>query len=240
MSDRRSATTEITSHVASCQWFPTHSQASSFLQTTIFPQDHTMVDVSSAQKIRLWLSGFSRPSFIRLAVAGAFALSSLWIFYELFADRPFSRLRFVMGDEVPPANLPKLQSIAQTHKNVVVASTFGAHFDVYMAVVWTLQRIMLKEPGNLQVYAQTPFGYKFQEVVDRYGLYKGEVKDPNHLLGDIKSGGDNGIIDLVILGTCEVEYVFSASHSADNLPISLFVSQYATLERGAPCCMGCS
>jgi hypothetical protein len=199
-----------------------------------------MVNVSSAQKVRLWLSGFSRPSFIRLAVAGAFALSSLWIFYELLTDRPFSRLRFVLGDEVPSANLPKWQSIAQTHKNVVVASTFGAHFDVYMAVVWTLQRIMLKEPRNLQVYARMPFGYKFQEVVDRYGLYKGEVKDPNDLLGDIKSVGDDGRIDLVILGTCELEYVFSASHSAYILPISLFVSQYATLERGAPCCMGCS
>jgi hypothetical protein len=75
-----------------------------------------------------------------------FALSSLWLFYGSFTGKPFSRPRFVLGDEVLSANLPKLQSIAQTHKNVVVASTFGAHFDVYMAVAWTLQRIMLKEP----------------------------------------------------------------------------------------------
>ena len=81
---------------------------------------------------------------------------------------------------------------------------------------------MLKEPGNLQVYAPTPFLYNFQEVVERYGLYKGEVKDPNDLLGDIKSGGDDGRIDLVILGTCEIEYVVSASHSAYILLISLF------------------
>ena len=138
------------------------------------------------------------------------------------------------------ANPPKLQSIPQTHKNVVVASTFGAHFDVYMTVAWTLQRMMLNEPGNLQVYARTPFLYNFQKVVDRYGLYKGEFKEPKDLLGDIKSVGDDGRIDLVILGTCEIEYVFSASHSAYILPISLFVLQYATLERGASCCMGCS
>jgi len=96
----------------------------------------------------------------------------------------------------------------------VVASAFGAHFDVSMTVAWTLQRIMVQEPVNLQVYAPTPFLFNFQEVVDRYGLYKGEIKDPNDLLGDIKSSGQDGGIDLMILGTCEIECVLSSSHSA--------------------------
>jgi hypothetical protein len=180
------------------------------------------VSVSSAQKVRVWFSGFSRPSFIRFALGVVVALSSLWLFYGAFTGKPFSRPRFVLGDGILSANLPKLQSVAQTHKNVVVASTFVAHFDVYMAVAWTLQRIMPKESGNLQVYASTPFLFNFQEVVDRYGLYKGEVKAPNDLLGDIKRVEDDGGIDLVIFGTCEFEYVLSSSHSAYIVPISLF------------------
>ena len=198
------------------------------------------VNVSSAQKVRVWLSGFSRPSFIRLALV-VVTLFSLWVFYGAFTGKSFSQPRYFLGDRILSANPPKLQSVVQTHKNVVVASTFVAHFDVYMAVAWTLQRIMPKESGNLQVYASTPFLFNFQEVVNRYGLYKGGVKAPNDLLGDIKSYGDNGGIDLVILGTCEFEYVLSSSHSAYIVPMSLFfVLQYAILERGAPYCMGCS
>jgi len=85
----------------------------------------------------------------------------------------------------------------------VVASGFEPHFDVYMAVVWTLKRIMLKDQGDVQVYRTKPFKHKFQEIVDQYGLYKGEFKDYKDLIGDIKSGGNDGGIDLVILGTCE-------------------------------------
>ena len=183
-----------------------------------------MVSVSSAQKFRVWPSAFSRPPLIRLAVAGVIALPFLWIFSRSFMGKPFSRLCFVLGHEGLSGNPPKSQSILQTHKNMVVASVFGAHFDVYMTVAWTLQRIMLKESGNLQVYAPTPFLFNFQEVVDQYGLYNGEVKDPNNLLGDIRSGGADGGIDLVILGTCEIEYVLSSSHSAYIVPISLFFS----------------
>jgi hypothetical protein len=201
-----------------------------------------MVSVPSAQKVRIWLSGFSRPSFIRfrVAVAWVFVLSSLWLFYGSFTGKPSSRPRFALGDEVLSANPLALQSISQTHRNVVVASAFGAHFDVYMTVAWTLKRIMVKERGNLQVYAPTPFLFNFQEVVDRYGLYKGEIQDPNDLLGDIKSGGHDGGIDLVILGTCEIEYVLLSSHSAYTFQLFFGVLQYAILERGAPCCMGCS
>lgn len=107
------------------------AQASYFLQTALIPQDRTMVSVSSAQKFRVWPSGFSRPPLIRLAVAGVIALPFLWIFSRSFMGKPFSRLCFVLGDEGLSGNPPKLQSIPQTHKNMVVASVFGAHFDVY-------------------------------------------------------------------------------------------------------------
>jgi len=50
---------------------------------------------------------------------------------------------------------------------------------------------MLKDQGNLQLYALTPFHYKFQEVVDRHGVYEEEVKNAKNLIGDIRSGGDS-------------------------------------------------
>jgi hypothetical protein len=100
-----------------------------------------------------------------------------------------------------------------------------------MTVAWTLQRIMPKDEGNVQVYAQTPFLFKFQEVVEQYGLYEGEVKDYKDLVGDIKSGGGDGGIDLVILGTCEIEYAFRILVQCKSYQCLLFAPQYETLER---------
>jgi len=168
-----------------------------------------MNSLSFARRVLVWLNKFSRLFFIRLAIAGLFVLSSLWLFFGGFTGKSFSSPpHFILGGDVSSANPLKLQSIPLTHKNIVVASGFGPHFDVYMAVAWTLKRIMLKDQGNIQVYRTKPFKYKFQEIVDHYGLYKGEYKDYKDLIGDIKSGGDDGGIDLVIFGTCEHEYVF--------------------------------
>jgi len=165
-----------------------------------------MVNVSSSQKPRVWASfRFSRSFSIRFAISGIFALSFLWLFFGGFSNAFSSLPRFVLGDEVPLENPLNLQSIPLKHKNIVVASAFGWHYDVYMAVAWTLRRIMVNGQGNLQVYAPTPFPFKFQEVVDQYGLYEGEVKDYKDLIGDIKSDGNDGGIDLVILGTCEID-----------------------------------
>jgi hypothetical protein len=91
--------------------------------------------------------------------------------------------------------------------NVVVASTFPHHFDVYLALVWSFERVM-KGRGSLQVYAPSPFYYDFQTVVDDLGLYHGSVKNPQNLIHDIESTA----IDMIILGTCEVECVHSLSH----------------------------
>jgi len=57
----------------------------------------------------------------------------------------------------------------------------------------------------------------------RWWIGTGCIKEgPNDLLGDIKNGGHDAGIDLIILGTCEIEYVLSSSHSAYTVPISLF------------------
>jgi hypothetical protein len=86
-----------------------------------------------------------------------------------------------------------------------VASTFGFHHDVYMSLVWTLERVMGQNGGTVQVYAPVPFGYDFQTIIDTLRLYQGEVKHPDTLVADLNSNRGLGGIDTVVLGTCEVE-----------------------------------
>ncbi|KAJ8519067.1 hypothetical protein ONZ45_g3952 [Pleurotus djamor] len=91
------------------------------------------------------------------------------------------------------------------HRNIAIASTFGFHHDVYLALAWTMERVMNKH-GKLQVYANLPFAYAFQDIVDQLGLYHGEVKPTPELIPAMKElGGDGGGIDMLILGTCEVD-----------------------------------
>ncbi|KAH9479939.1 hypothetical protein JR316_0008536 [Psilocybe cubensis] len=101
-----------------------------------------------------------------------------------------------VGEEVVPES-------PQKRRNVAVASTFGYHFDVYMAVVWTLQRVM--KEGKVQVYTPGPFYFDFQRIVDTYKLYNGTYKDYNTLVDDVTSVGGDGGIDLIVLGTCELD-----------------------------------
>ncbi|KAH9479942.1 hypothetical protein JR316_0008539 [Psilocybe cubensis] len=91
----------------------------------------------------------------------------------------------------------------QIRKNVAVASTFGFHFDVYMAVVWTLQRVMRE--GKVQVYTPGPFYFDFQRIVETYNLYNGTYKSSDTLMEDVTSVEGDGSIDLIILGTCEID-----------------------------------
>ena len=193
-----------------------------------------MVSLSSTHKP----ARFSRSFLFRIAIAGVFVLSSIWFLFGGFTKSFSSLPRFVLGDEVGADPL-KLQSIPLVHKNVVVASAFPWHYDIYMPVAWTLGQIMLKDQGTLQVYAPMPFAFGYQEVMDQYGVYEGEIKSDNDLLRDIgKSGGNNGGIDLVILGTCEIEYVFRLLVPRKLSQCLFSISQYAILEQGAPCCMG--
>lgn len=88
-------------------------------------------------------------------------------------------------------------------KHVAVASGFGFHFDVYMALVWTLTRVLRDHhvSGDVQVFAPQPFGFGFNDVVDSLALYDGTVRPPEELVDEVKQGQ----IDIVVLGTCEVE-----------------------------------
>lgn len=103
------------------------------------------------------------------------------------------------------ANSPK-------RRNIVIASFFGYHFDVYMTIAWTLERVLANTPGSvIQVFAP-PFFYGFQKIVNDLGLYHGQIRDPEQLLSYI-TDHTNGVVDTVFLGTCEFEYVqFFRSH----------------------------
>ncbi|KAJ6623988.1 hypothetical protein B0H10DRAFT_1785286 [Mycena sp. CBHHK59/15] len=59
--------------------------------------------------------------------------------------------------------------------------------------------------GTVEVYAPLPFAFEFQKVVETLQLYHGEVKDPEALISDLNSNVGDGGIDMVILGTCEVD-----------------------------------
>ncbi|KDR85773.1 hypothetical protein GALMADRAFT_386327 [Galerina marginata CBS 339.88] len=141
----------------------------------------------------------SRYRVIGFIVLGFIILGSLWRYQGVFD----SSRRVLLGEHVLASD--PLESVPLTHKNIAVASTFGFHFDVYMTVAWTLQRVM-KGEGNVHVYGPQPFYYDFGRIVDEYGLFNGTVKDDKELMSDILVDGD-GAIDLLVLGTCEIECV---------------------------------
>ncbi|PPR07644.1 hypothetical protein CVT24_006546 [Panaeolus cyanescens] len=109
-----------------------------------------------------------------------------------------------------------LRSIPQKRQRVAIASTFGYHFDVYLALAWTMQRVMSRPPnpaahdlggnGTVAVYTPEPkFHFGFDKVIDALGLYKGEIKPSENLFDDLDKEVDGHKIDLVVLGTCEVD-----------------------------------
>ncbi|KAJ7077126.1 hypothetical protein B0H15DRAFT_862438 [Mycena belliarum] len=98
-------------------------------------------------------------------------------------------------------------TLPQKRHRVAVASTFGFHHDVYMSLVWTLERVMARSQtgGTVEVYAPFPFGFGFQDIVEAQQLYHGEVKSPDVLIEVLNNNMGDGGIDLVILGTCEID-----------------------------------
>jgi hypothetical protein len=103
--------------------------------------------------------------------------------------------------------------------NVVVASDFGYHVDVYMALVWTLERVINKP---VPVYAGQPYHHGFSDVVKNNNLHRGPFYDTSQLDPDLAK--DN-TIDMVVFGTCEIEYVTSAnSGDAENLCFAVCVT----------------
>ncbi|KAJ7761987.1 hypothetical protein DFH07DRAFT_814798 [Mycena maculata] len=132
----------------------------------------------------------------------------LWQFVSLSEQYSLSGAR-LWPETICTAILPTIEdeihSIPQKRHRVAVASTFGFHHDVYMSLVWTLERVLDQTGGTVEVYAPQPFGFEFQTIVDTLRLYRGQVKDPETLLDNINQNmGDRGI-DLVVLGTCEVD-----------------------------------
>ena len=63
----------------------------------------------------------------------------------------------------------------------------------------------MKNEGKVQVYASTPFSFDFNRIVEEYRLYNGTFKHHDDLLRDINNDTGDGGIDMVILGTCEIE-----------------------------------
>lgn len=99
---------------------------------------------------------------------------------------------------------------------VAVASLFPAHFDVYLAAAHTFREV-LGDQGSIDVFAgERPFRFKFQEIIDRVDLYSGEVRDAEDLLHAMNDtefypAEQGALVDLLILGTCEIEYVLQLS-----------------------------
>jgi hypothetical protein len=107
-----------------------------------------------------------------------------------------------------PSESLDLALVPQRRRNIAVASVFGAHFDVYMALVWTLEKVIDADRPfgatgtmpSVQVYAPE-FYYGFEDVVETLGLYHGDIFRPDRLVEDVQKGH----IDLIVLGTCEIE-----------------------------------
>lgn len=96
------------------------------------------------------------------------------------------------------------------HRNIAIATCFVLHFDVWLPVAWTLQRVMQGiENSKVQAYAQTPFAHDFGAISDQLGLYQGSVKDYQAIIADLRANEGDGGIDMVILATAVFECVSS-------------------------------
>lgn len=149
---------------------------------------------------------YSTPSGIcstpRVRIIGAVSAAIIFL-YSIwhFRGQSLDISRHITFEDSPETK--SLAAIPQKRMNVAIASSFGFHFDVYMTVAWTLQRVM--KEGNVQVYTPGTFGYDFQSIVEKYGLYKGTYKEHTALTQDVLDGNGDGGIDLIVFGTCELE-----------------------------------
>lgn len=142
------------------------------------------------------------------------ALSLLWQSASSLSNDAIPWHQKICSALVPSrASDVTLASLPQKKHRIAVASTFGFHHDVYMAVVWTLQRVLTQ--GSIQVYAPFPFAFDFQTVVELLDLYNGTVRKPDDLISDLSTND----VDLLILGTCEVECVILVFSSKSYLTL---------------------
>jgi hypothetical protein len=103
-------------------------------------------------------------------------------------------------------NVDISSSQPQVRKNIALATHFGLHQDVMVALAWTIERVM-KNNGTLSIYAPWPPPFGLEDIVNDLGLFHGVVKQDPELMRDILSDPGPGGIDMIIFGTCEVECV---------------------------------
>jgi len=84
---------------------------------------------------------------------------------------------------------------------------FIFHFDVYMSFASSLARALnsTSTGGSIEVFAQTPFRFRFQTIIDDLNMYMDSYRDPQDLLPALRSQMGDGGIDTVVLGTCEAD-----------------------------------
>ena len=147
-----------------------------------------------------------------LALAAALILGGLWLLSQSFRGREHSQLDRPLRHS-PLSHPGHVANVSLTttrrRKNVAVASSFGAHFDVYMAFVKTLGDVMDEDDMDGQViHLFAPeFNHGFQELTDEFHLWthRGIRADQDHLIDHVNSNVGDGGVDLIVFGTCEFE-----------------------------------
>ena len=138
-----------------------------------------------------------------LACAAAFLLLALAFVRHDTSDTGYSYFPVFSGSRF------RVSSQGFRHSHIVVASRFRSHFDVYLAFVQTLQKVMGSK-GHVSVYAEQPYRFGFAEIADPLGLYDGTYHHPDNLISDVNSTAlypdePDVMVDMVVFGTCEIE-----------------------------------
>ncbi len=149
---------------------------------------------------------FIRPKPLYLAAAALTGAFLFFTLYNAYSDESYSGRENELTVDL---DLPV------RHQNIAIVTSFGFHFNVYMAVAWTIGRIFQRrqrfEDNSLHVYAPYPFYFDFQDTVEAAGVYNGSHRSFEQFLPDLLHGVDGKHFDMVVLGTCEVR---SISHSS--------------------------
>jgi hypothetical protein len=131
----------------------------------------------------------------RLSVTSALILVFFVFYFATFPSSHFTNVDNLLGSVLP------------ARRHVAIASTFEHHMDVYMAIAAAVRRCLLSD-GSVRVYSP-PFQKSFGDIVENLDLYHGKHHAPQQLLVDFESTDLRDRIDLLILGTCEFEYVLN-------------------------------
>jgi hypothetical protein len=149
------------------------------------------------------LQALNRRPYLRCFVLAFVILILLSIAASWHKEVLWSACRVTFDGPVHTPSLNALSAIPQKRKNVAFATTFAYHLDVLLPVAWTMERVM-KGNGKMQAYIPTALPYDFQDVVHELGIYSGTIKSHDEFLDGLRADNE---IDLVVLGTCEFEYV---------------------------------